>query len=41
MHYGSAAAALKCTKAGARSGIPNKKELLECLNSKSNRYYNV
>ncbi len=41
MQYGSAAAALKCTKAGARSGIPNKKELLAFLNSKKNRYYYV
>lgn len=40
MLYGSAAAALKCTKAGARSGIPNKKELITFLKSKK-RYYNV
>ncbi len=41
MKYGSAAAAIKCMKAGARSGIPNKKELLTFLKSKKNRYYNA
>ncbi len=41
MLYGSAAAALKCMKAGARSGIPNKRELTAFLKSKKKRYYNA
>jgi len=38
MNYGSAAAALKCTKAGARTGIPNKKELNAFLKSNPKTY---
>ena len=38
MLYGSAAAALKCTKAGARSGIPNEKQLLRFIKSKPRTY---
>jgi len=40
MRFGSAAAALKCQKAGARSGIPRKKELLSFLKTKKS-FYNV
>ena len=38
MRYGSAAAALKCTKAGARSGIPTKSELIKFMKSKPETY---
>jgi sugar/nucleoside kinase (ribokinase family) len=38
MLFASAAAALKCTKAGARSGIPNEKQLLRFVNSKPRTY---
>lgn len=38
MNYGSAAAALKCTKAGARTGIPNKIELNAFLKSNPKTY---
>lgn len=38
MQLGSAAAALKCTKAGARSGIPTERELLRFLKSKPRTY---
>jgi len=38
MLYGSAAAALKCTKAGARSGIPNEKQLQQFIKSKPRTY---
>ena len=39
MLFGSAAAALKCQKAGARSGIPTEKELLTFLNNKGEYQY--
>lgn len=38
MLYGSAAAALKCTKAGARSGIPDKNQLERFIKSKPRTY---
>ena len=38
MNFGSAAAALKCTKAGARSGIPTERELKRFLNLKPKTY---
>lgn len=38
MKVGSAAAALKCTKPGARTGIPTEDELLRFLKSKPKRY---
>ncbi len=38
MIHGSSAAALKCQKAGARSGIPNRKELLSFIKSKKRTY---
>ena len=39
MLYGSAAAALKCKKAGARSGIPTEKELLSFIKTKEGHQY--
>lgn len=38
MRFGSAAAALKCTKPGARSGIPTEKELLGFLKNNPGQY---
>ncbi len=38
MRFGSAAAALKCTKPGARSGIPTEPQLLRFLKSKPEMY---
>ncbi len=38
MKLGSAAAALKCTRAGARTGIPNKSQLLKFLRSNPKTY---
>lgn len=38
MKYGSAAAALKCTKPGARSGIPTEPELLKFLKGNPKTY---
>ncbi|MEW6411056.1 MAG: PfkB family carbohydrate kinase [Candidatus Zixiibacteriota bacterium] len=38
MRYGSAAAALKCTRPGARSGIPTEPQLLAFLKSKPTIY---
>lgn len=38
MNIGAAAAALKCTKPGARTGIPTKNELNRFLNSKQRTY---
>ena len=38
MHYGAAAAALKCTKPGARTGIPTLNQLKRFMNSNPERY---
>lgn len=38
MHYGAAAAAFKCTKPGARTGIPTLNQLKRFINSNPERY---